>query len=87
MAYAAPVMAYQRKYGNSITGGFVYRGRKQPSFKGVYIFDDYNSKRIFDMSPDGNKLKTVRQIGRVPQRINSFSRDADGRRRDLPGWF
>jgi putative heme-binding domain-containing protein len=78
LAYIAPVMAYQRKYGNSITGGFVYRGRKQPSFNGVYIFGDYNSKRIFGMVPEGNKLKTVRQIGRAPQRIVSFSRDAEG---------
>jgi putative heme-binding domain-containing protein len=30
--YTKPFFAYRRKYGNSITGGFVYRGNKDSSF-------------------------------------------------------
>jgi hypothetical protein len=71
-------MAYKRKYGNSITGGYVYRGKKQPSFNGVYIFGDYTSKRIFGMTQQDRKLKTVRQIGTSPQRIVSFACDSAG---------
>jgi putative heme-binding domain-containing protein len=76
--YVPPVMAYKRKYGNSITGGYVYRGNKQPSFNGVYIFGDFTSKRIFGMTQQDRKLKTARQIGTAPQRIVSFACDAAG---------
>jgi putative heme-binding domain-containing protein len=76
--YTPPLMAYKRKYGNSITGGDVYRGRANPSFNGVYIFGDYNSKLIFGLKQKHGKLDTVRQIGTAPERIVSFSADEQG---------
>jgi putative heme-binding domain-containing protein len=76
--YVSPVLAYKRKYGNSVSGGFVYRGKKSPSFDGAYIFGDFTSKRIFAMTQEGGKLKTIRQIATAPQRIVSFARDTDG---------
>ncbi len=77
-AFTKPVFAYRRKYGNSITGGHVYRGDKTSTFYGVYIFADYTSKRIFGLSQEGGVFKTVRQIGTMPQRIVSFSEDEAG---------
>ena len=77
-AFSKPVFAYRRKYGNSITGGHVYRGDKNSSFYGAYICADYTSKRIFGLSQENGALKTARQIGVVPQRIVSFSEDEAG---------
>ena len=76
--YTMPVFAYRRKYGNSVTGGYVYRGDKNPSFNGVYVFGDYNSKRIFGVTQENGTLKTARQIGLIPQRLVSFSEDEAG---------
>lgn len=76
--HALPFFAYRRKYGNSITGGHVYRGDKNSSFYGVYICGDYNSKRIFGLSQQGGALKEARQIGVIPQRLVSFSEDEAG---------
>ena len=76
--YTAPLFAYRRKYGNSITGGYVYRGDKNSSFYGVYICGDYNSKRIFGLTQQAGALQTARQIGVVPQRLVSFSEDEAG---------
>ena len=76
--YAPPVFAYRRKYGNSVTGGFVYRGDKNSSFYGVYVCGDYNSKRIFGLTQEKGTLKTARQIGLVPQSIVSFGEDEAG---------
>lgn len=76
--YTQPLFAYRRKYGNSLTGGYVYRGDKQSSFYGAYIFGDYNSKRIFGLIKEGDKLKTVRQIATIPQRLVSFGEDEAG---------
>ena len=76
--YTIPVFAYRRKYGNSITGGYVFRGDKNSSFFGVYICGDYTSKRIFGLTEENGALKTARQIGAVPQRLVSFCEDEAG---------
>jgi hypothetical protein len=72
------VFAYKRKYGNSVTGGYVYRGDKQSSFYGVYICGDYTSHRIWGLKQQDRTLQTVRQIGTSPQGIASFGTDERG---------
>lgn len=76
--YTMPFFAYRRKYGNSITGGHVYRGDKNSSFYGVYVCGDYNSKRIFGLTQQDGSLKKARQIGTIPQRLVSFTEDEAG---------
>lgn len=76
--YVPPVFAYRRKYGNSITGGYVYRGDKRSSFYGVYICGDYTSHRIWGLKQRDRTLQTVRQIGTAPQGIASFATDEHG---------
>lgn len=76
--YVPPVFAYRRKYGNSITGGFVYRGDMHSSFYGVYICGDYTSHRIFGLKQRDRTLQVVRQIGTAPQGIASFGTDERG---------
>jgi len=73
-----PVFAYGRKYGPSITGGFVYRANPRSTFYGVYIFGDYESRRVFGLTQENRVLKTVRQIASAPQRVVSFGRDQHG---------
>jgi putative heme-binding domain-containing protein len=77
-SYVPPVFAYRRKYGNSITGGYVYRGDKRSSFYGVYICGDYTSHRIFGLKQQDRTLQVVRQIGTSPQNIASFAEDQRG---------
>ena len=77
-AFAKPVFAYRRKYGNSVTGGHVYRGDKNSSFYGVYVCGDYNSKRLFGLTQKNGVLEKARQIGIFPQRLASFTEDAAG---------
>jgi putative heme-binding domain-containing protein len=76
--YVPPVFAYTRKYGVSVTGGYVYRADPASSFYGVYVFGDYESKRIFGLTLKDGALDKVRQIGRAPQRIVSFGRGPRG---------
>jgi glucose/arabinose dehydrogenase len=71
-AYVPPVFAYKRKYGNSVTGGYVYRGNPRSSFYGVYICGDYTSHRIWGLKQRDRTLQIVRQIGTSPQGIASF---------------
>src|SRR5207247_4472804 len=73
-----PGFAYRRQYGNSITGGYVYRGDRRSSFYGVYICGDYTSHRIFGLKQRDRALEVVRQIGTAPQGIASFATDERG---------
>ncbi len=77
-SYTPPVFAYRRKFGNSVTGGYVYRGDKRSSFYGVYICGDYTSHRIWGVKQEGRVLQSVMQIGTAPQGIASFSEDEQG---------
>ncbi|HEX5219284.1 MAG TPA: PQQ-dependent sugar dehydrogenase [Verrucomicrobiae bacterium] len=77
-SYRAPVFAYRRKYGVSITGGHVFRGDKTSSFYGAYICGDYESRRLFGLTQKDGQLETVRQIGTSPQKPVSFTEDAAG---------
>ena len=77
-SYVPPVFAYRRKFGNSVTGGYVYRGDHHSSFYGVYIFGDYTSHRIFGLKQRDRILQVVRQIGTAPQGIASFATDDRG---------
>jgi putative heme-binding domain-containing protein len=76
--YTPPVFAYRRKYGVSVTGGYVYRGKRNASYYGAYIFGDFESRRIWALKEADRKLIKIRQIGESPQRIASFGIDALG---------
>jgi glucose/arabinose dehydrogenase len=42
-----PVDVYGRNVGQSVTGGYVYRGSGVPGLRGQYIYADYATKHIF----------------------------------------
>ena len=76
--HVPPVFAYARKYGPSVTGGYVYRADPKSSFYGVYIFGDYESRRIWGLTQENRVLKKIRQIGTAPERVVSFGQDESG---------
>jgi glucose/arabinose dehydrogenase len=45
-----PVLVYGRSEGNSITGGYVYRGPSLPGLSGKYVYGDFGSGRIWALS-------------------------------------
>jgi len=77
-AYVAPLFSTRRRDGSSMIGGRIYRGDKRSSFHGVYIFGDYQSKRIWGLTQENGALKAVRQLATCPQPITSFATDAEG---------
>jgi putative heme-binding domain-containing protein len=76
--YQDPVFAYPHGLGFSITGGYVYRGSRSPSYDGVYIFGDYNTRLIWGLRQRDGKLDCVYQIGNAPNGIASFGTDQRG---------
>jgi glucose/arabinose dehydrogenase len=76
-ACVPPVFAYNRRLGNSITGGHVYRG-PDTRFDGVYVCGDFTSKRVWGLTQSDRKLTAAWQLCESPQSIASFARDEAG---------
>lgn len=76
--YTPPLFAYSRKYGASVTGGFVYRADPKSSFYGVYIFGDYQNFRLFGLTQEHGVLKKIRQLGKPAEHPVSFGIDPRG---------
>lgn len=70
-----PVAAYGRAEGQSITGGFVYRGTAIPALQGLYIFGDFMSQALWALDPATGQ-KAPLGLGKV--QVSSFAQDAEG---------
>ncbi len=72
---AEPEGGFGNENGQSIIGGFVYRGDKLPALYGKYIFGDYFLKGLFTKE----KGQTMDVLSRsFPHHISSFGTDVSG---------
>lgn len=76
--YVDPLFAYEHGLGFSVTGGYVYRGKLNPTFNGVYIFGDYNTRRVWGLKQSDGHLSKVVELGLAPRSIASFGVDQTG---------
>ncbi|KAB2909140.1 MAG: PQQ-dependent sugar dehydrogenase [Ignavibacteriales bacterium] len=73
-----PIWEYRHNSagGYSITGGFVYRGNKNPRLYGKYIYGDYVSKRIWALSyTPGQPVQNEVLVNNAGFSITSFGED------------
>lgn len=56
-----PIWEYDHSVGQSVTGGYVYRGSRTPDLAGKYIYADFVSGRIWSLAYDGvnNPVNTL----------------------------
>lgn len=73
-----PVHEYTHEEGQSITGGFVYRGKKLPILVGSYLFADFVSGKIWSLRLESGKKVSHRLLFRVPFQISTFGQDGAG---------
>lgn len=71
-----PVLVYGRDEGQSITGGYVYRGSAIPALKGQYVFADFGSGTVWAAPTGGQTWNKVR-LGRV-ENPSTFGEDENG---------
>lgn len=48
-----PVLEYGRSLGQSVTGGFVYRGSRYPALLGFYLYADFGSGNLWGVQRQG----------------------------------
>lgn len=75
-----PIHTYGRSEGQSITGGYVYRGNKLPALRGHYVFGDFvkGAIRAFPVDDSGRKTGPVRTLFENAGNISSFGEDPAG---------
>lgn len=75
-----PIWEYHHDVGKSITGGFVYRGKKTPELVGCYLYADYVSGKIWALKYDEQQKKVLANYVLEDQKmpIISFGADAEG---------
>jgi glucose/arabinose dehydrogenase len=73
-----PVVDYPHGVGHSVTGGYVYRGKRIPALVGTYVYADYTSGMIWGLTRDADgKLATNRFLAKAKS-ITSFGEDDEG---------
>ncbi|GAA5513613.1 aldose sugar dehydrogenase YliI [Deinococcus carri] len=71
-----PVLVYGRDEGQSITGGYVYRGQDIPALKGQYVFADFGSGTVWAAPASGQNWNKLR-LGSV-ENPSTFGEDEGG---------
>ncbi|MDZ4289717.1 MAG: PQQ-dependent sugar dehydrogenase [Prosthecobacter sp.] len=73
-----PVVAHPHTEAASITGGYVYHGKRLPELRGAYIYGDYETGKIWALWHDGSKITRHEEIADTPHRIATFGLDEAG---------
>ena len=73
-----PVAQYSHVVGQSITGGYVYRGAAMPALAGRYVFGDFVSGRIWHIAGDTPPTLSVTAGFDSGLSIASFGQGIDG---------
>jgi uncharacterized repeat protein (TIGR03806 family) len=73
-----PVVEHPHSDFRSLTGGYVYHGKRLPELQGAYIYGDFDTGRVWALRYDGKKVSDHRELCRTTLRIVSFGEDQDG---------
>ncbi len=73
-----PLEAYGRNEGIAVTGGYVYRGRRITALWGKYLYADYGSGRIWQLSASDEAGYVNSELFKTDLNISSFAEAHDG---------
>ena len=76
--FQAPVAEYAHSEGQSVTGGYVYRGASVGSLEGTYLFGDFVTGRIWGLLAPYSNTPDCRLLSETGLNISSFGEDTSG---------
>ncbi len=68
-----PIIEHPHSDFRSVTGGFIYRGRRLPELVGKYVYGDYDTGRIWGFRYDGNEVTEHGELFDSSLRIIDFA--------------
>lgn len=73
-----PTAAHDHTEARSITGGMVYHGERLKELRGVYVYGDYVTGKIWGLKHDGQKVTWLQELVDSTQDIICFGTDPAG---------
>ena len=73
-----PVAEYGHDLGNSVTGGYVYRGEAVPDLRGTYLYADFGTGLLWGLGQDDAGEWTPSEPVETGLNISSFGEDGAG---------
>lgn len=73
-----PALDFPHTEGASITGGYVYRGKKLKDLVGAYVCGDWVTRRLWGTRFDGDRITWHQELAQGTQRIVAFCEDNAG---------
>jgi uncharacterized repeat protein (TIGR03806 family) len=73
-----PVVEHHHTEARSITGGYVYHGKRLPKLTGSYIYGDFDTGRVWMLRWDGRKMTENRELAKSRLRIVAWGEDSAG---------
>ncbi|HEY2932957.1 MAG TPA: PQQ-dependent sugar dehydrogenase [Acidobacteriota bacterium] len=78
-ALVIPIATYVNPTeGQSVTGGYVYRGPQETPYRGTYFFADFVKSHIWALTENSNATWTRREVLNPGLSISSFGEDQSG---------
>lgn len=73
-----PFAEYDHSQGESVTGGYVYRGEALPAWQGIYLYGDFASGKIWGLIPSPTGVWQNELLFETQSAITSFGEDEQG---------
>jgi quinoprotein glucose dehydrogenase len=75
-----PILDYHHQVGKSITGGYVYRGKRVPALEGAYLYADYVTGQVWALryDPTTKQVTSNRTIRQSGTPVLTFGEDDQG---------
>jgi uncharacterized repeat protein (TIGR03806 family) len=73
-----PVVEHPHSDFRSLTGGFVYRGKRLQELEGHYLYGDFDTGRIWGLRYDAGKVTLNKELARTNYRVVSWGEDSGG---------
>lgn len=73
-----PVWEHEHSEARSVTGGFVYHGKRFPELAGQYVYGDYETGKVWALAWDGAKVTSHKQLVDTPYKLVAFGQGPDG---------
>jgi uncharacterized repeat protein (TIGR03806 family) len=75
-----PILEHNHTEARSITGGFIYHGKKHPDLRGAYVYGDFDTGRVWSLRYDkkAERVTEHKELAKTNLRIVAWAQDHDG---------